>query len=169
MSHAQEILAVLDLPGLRVALVAVSGPAAAFIPGAMPPIEPLAAGEPHPLPADLPNSLEPRRLGDGYCAVDAAGQLAVSWIALGLPWNETLYLAWDLADGPAPALQALSLGGRAAAFMAAAWSAASRERLPLLALRAGPDSCWLVGGRISHVELARVAASLPAYSENASQ
>ncbi|NTW98316.1 MAG: hypothetical protein HGB28_07215, partial [Oscillochloris sp.] len=92
------ILAVLDLPGLRVALVAISGAAAAFIPGAMPRIEPLPADEPHLLPADLPAGLEPRRLGEGYCAVDASGQLAVSWIALPLPPGETLALAWDPAD-----------------------------------------------------------------------
>ncbi|MBX0326231.1 hypothetical protein K2Z83_00800 [Oscillochloris sp. ZM17-4] len=164
MSDSSPTLAVLDMPGLRVALVAITGPAAAFIPGAMPPIEPLSADEPHPLPAELPAGLEPRRLGEGYCAVDESGQLAVSWIALELPPGETLAMAWDPADGPTPTLQALSLGGRAAAFMSAAWSAASRERLPLLAVRAGPDSCWLIGGRISSVELARVAASLPAFS-----
>ncbi|NNJ08833.1 hypothetical protein EKD04_000660 [Chloroflexales bacterium ZM16-3] len=157
-------LAVLDMPGLRVALVAISGPAAAFIPGAMPLIEPLPTDGPHPLPADLPADLEPRRLGEGYCAVDESGQLAVSWIALPLLPHETLTMAWDASDGPVPTLQALSLGGRPAAFMSAAWSAASRERLPLLVVRAGPDSCWLVGGRISPVELARVAASLPVFS-----
>lgn len=158
-------LAVLDIPGLRVALVAISGPAAAFIPGAMPPVEPLTDDGPHRLPAYLPAGLTPRRLGEGYCAVDESGQLAVSWIALPLPPGQTLAMAWNPADGPTPGLQALNLGGRAAAFLPAAWSAASPERLPLLALRAGPDSCWLVGGRIAHLDMARVAASLPAISE----
>jgi hypothetical protein len=161
MSDSHETLAVVDMPGLRVALVAISGPAAAFIPGAMPAIEPLSVDEPHPLPADLPAGLEPRRLGEGYCAVDSSGELVVSWIDLPLPPGETLVLGWDLRDGPTPALEALMLGGRPAAFVSAAWSAASRERLPLLVARAGRDSCWLVGGRLTRVELARVAASLP--------
>ncbi|MEI7769364.1 MAG: hypothetical protein WCI67_05215 [Chloroflexales bacterium] len=167
MSDAREALAVVDMPGLRVALVAISGATAAFIPGAMPAIEPLPVGEPHPLPADLPAGLAPRRLGEGYCAVDASGELAVSWIDLALPPAETLALAWDLRDGPPPALEALVVGGRPAAFAAAAWSAASRERLPLLVLRSGRDSCWLVGGRLSRVELARVAASLPSTARQA--
>jgi hypothetical protein len=162
MSPPDDALSSLSLPGLRVTLVAISGSEAAFIPGAMPSIEPLSKDEgPHPLPADLPAGLAARRLGEGYCAVDASGKLAVSWIELPLPPGETLYLAWDLRDGPAPALEALSLGGRAAAYVSAAWSAASRERLPLLVVRSAPESCWLVGGRLSRVELARVAASLP--------
>jgi hypothetical protein len=161
MSDPHEALAVVDMPGLMVALVAISGPEAAFIPGAMPPIEPLSVDEPYPLPADLPVGLEPRRLGEGYCAVDESGELAISWIELPLPPSETLVLGWDLRDGPPPALEALIIGGRPAAFTSAAWSAASRERLPLLVVRASRDSCWLVGGRLTRVELARVAASLP--------
>jgi hypothetical protein len=155
------VLSTLDLPGLRVALVAISGPAAAYIPSAMPPVESLPTSESHPLPAFLPADLTPRRLGEGYCAVDRFGRFAVSWIALPLASDEPLPLAWNPADGPTPAFQALSLGGRPAAFLPAAWSAASRERLPLIVLRAGPASCWLVSGRLSPVELARVAESLP--------
>lgn len=156
-----DALAALDLPGLRVALVAISGPEAGFVPDAMPPIEPLPTDQPHPLPSDLPEGLEPRRLGEGYCAVNSAGELAVSWFALALAPGETLHLAWSPADGPTPTMQALNLGGRPAAFIPAVWSAVSRERLPLLAVRSGPDSCWLVVGRLAPLELARVAASLP--------
>ncbi|WP_129626524.1 hypothetical protein [Candidatus Oscillochloris fontis] len=154
------VLALLDLPGLRVALLAVSGPIAAGFPDALPPIEPLDPASDHPMPSFLPAGLTPHRIGEGYCALDAQGQLMVSWIALDLPPNEPLPLAWNPADGPTPKLQALNLDGCAAAFLPAAWSAVSPDRLPLIALRASPTTCWLVGGRLGHVELARVAASL---------
>jgi hypothetical protein len=42
-----------------------------------------------------------------------------------------------------------------------AWSAVSHERLPMIIVRAGPDTAWLVSGRLPVAELARIAASLP--------
>lgn len=156
-----ETLAVVELPGLRVGLVALAPQEFMFQPDAMPAPTPLSAAQPHPLPSYLPPGLEPRQLGDGYCAVDASGAFQVTWIELLLPAGHTLHLAWNLAEGPAPQLQPLALGERPGVFMAASWSVVSAERLPLVVTRAGPDTCWLVGGRVSAEELARVAASLP--------
>lgn len=155
------VLASLDLPGLRVALVAVSGAEAMYVPAAMPAPEPLGAG-PHPLPAYLPAGLEPRRLGEGYCAVDADGRFQATWIELLLPPGETLHLVWNTDEGPAPAFHSIDVDGRPAVYLAQAWSAVSAERLPLIALRAGPDTCWLVSGRLPLAELTAIAASLPA-------
>jgi hypothetical protein len=154
-------LASVALPGLRVALVAVAPAEAIFMPEAMPAPAPLDADELHPLPAELPPGLTPRRLGAGYCAVDDRGRLVASWFELLLPAGQTLHLAWNMDDGPPPALEVVDLSGRAAVFVAAAWSAVSLERLPLLAVRAGPDTCWLVGGRLGRAQLADLAAQLP--------
>jgi|GEM_PF-701469 len=155
-----DTIAAIDLPDLRVALVSISPEEAIHMPSAMPAPEPLD-DELHPLPAYLPPGLELRRLGEGYCAVDPSGQFQVTWIELLLPAGHTLHLVWNLAEGDPPELTSLEAGGRKAAFVARAWSAVSAERLPLIALRAGPDTCWLVSGRLAQAELLAVAASLP--------
>ena len=154
-------LAKLELPGLRVDLVAVGEQEAIHMPAAMPQPEPLDE-ELHPLPAYLPPGLSPRRFGEGYCAVDASGAFQVTWIGLLLPAGQPLHLVWNLAEGEPPALVELEFDGRSAAYLERAWSAVSAERLPLIALRAGPDTCWLVSGRLALGELLGVAASLPA-------
>ncbi|NJN17205.1 MAG: hypothetical protein HC822_13475 [Oscillochloris sp.] len=100
-----ELLALLDVPGLRVAQVAVRGEEAMFVPGAMPAPEILEAG-PHPLPAYLPPGLALRRLGQGYCAVDAQERFQVTWIEVLLPPGETLHLVWNTDEGAAPNLEA---------------------------------------------------------------
>jgi hypothetical protein len=133
-----------------------------FHPEAMPAVTALEDDQPHPLPAHLPAGLQPRRLGEAYCAADAAGAFQVSWIELHLPAGATLSVPWDLSDGPAPAMQGFQFKGRDAVAIGAVWSAVSRERLPMIVTRAGPDSCWLTSGRLPLDELARVAVSLPA-------
>lgn len=159
-SPRPEIDAV-QVPGLRVALVAIAPAEAAFHPEAMPAPAPLEGDMPHPLPAYLPAGLLARRLGEAYCAVDGAGAFQVTWIELHVPEGATLSLPWSLAEGPAPAMRGFRFRGREAVAVAASWSVVSAERLPVVATRAGPDSCWLVGGRLPIEELARVAASLP--------
>lgn len=154
-------LAVVTVPGLRVALVALAAGEAFFRPDAMPAPAPLSADQPHPLPAHLPAGLGPRRLGDGYCAVDAAGAFQLTWIELVVPAGQTLHLPWDLSEGTPPAIQGFQFRGRQAVAVAASWSMVSAERLPMVITRAGPDTCWLVGGRLAIDELARVAVSLP--------
>jgi hypothetical protein len=154
-------LAAVNVPGLRVTLVALAPGEAFFRPDAMPVPEPLPGGQPHPLPAYLPAGLTPRRLGDAYCAVDAAGAFQVTWIELVVPEGATLRLPWDLAEGDPPSMQGFQFRGREAVAIAASWSMVSKERLPMVITRAGPDTCWLVGGRVAIDELARVAVSLP--------
>lgn len=154
-------LARLSLPGLRVDLVAVGEQEAIHMPSAMPQPEPLD-DELHPLPGYLPAGLSARRFGEGYCAVDASGAFQITWIELLLPAGQPLHLVWNLAEGEPPALVELEFEGRSAAYIERAWSAVSAERLPLIALRAGPDTCWLVSGRLALGELLGVAASLPA-------
>jgi hypothetical protein len=154
-------IATLDLPGLRVSLVSIGEQEAIHMPSAMPEPEPLD-GDLHPLPSYLPPGLSPRRLGEGYCAVDASGRFQVTWIELLLPAGHPLHLVWNLAEGDPPMLIELEFGDRSAAYVERAWSAVSAERLPLIALRAGPDTCWLVSGRLELRELLGVAAGLPA-------
>ena len=93
--------------------------------------------------------------------MDAGGAFQVTWIELHLPAGETLSVPWRLDEGPAPAMQGFRFRGRDAVAAGALWSAVSAERLPAVITRAGPDSCWLVSGRLPLEELARVAASLP--------
>ncbi len=157
----ERTLGAVQVPGLRVSLVAIARQEAFFDPGAMPEQRPLEDDRPHPLPAHLPPGLRPRRLGEAYCAVDHAGEFQVTWIELHLPPDATLSLPWNLDEGPAPALQGFRFMGREAVAVSASWSAVSAERLPLIITRAGPDSCWLVGGRLPIEELARIAVSLP--------
>jgi hypothetical protein len=154
-------LAAITVPGLRVSLVALGPGEAIFRPDGMPIPAPLPADELHPLPAFLPAGLSPRQLGDAYCAVDAEGVFQVTWIELLVPAGETLHLPWDLAEGEAPAMQGFRFKGREAVAVAASWSMVSSERLPVVITRAGPDTCWLVGGRLPIEDLARVAVSLP--------
>lgn len=161
MDAQQPVLNAVQVPGLRVALVAIAPAEAMFHPEAMPTPAPLDAGRPHPLPAHLPAGLAPRRLGEGYCAVDQAGRFQVTWIELHLPAGATLSLPWNLAEADPPAMQGFQFRGRDAVAVSASWSVVSTERLPLVATRAGPDSCWIVGGRLPIEELARVAVSLP--------
>lgn len=156
-----NVLAVCAVPGLRVALLPVSGAEAVSAPDAMPTPEPLEPDEDHPLPDYLPPGLVVRRMGQGYCAVDAAGRFQATWIELPLPAGETLYMGWNSAEGPPPALEPIALAGRPGVFLGAAWSAVSAERLPMIVLRAGPEGCWLVSGRLTRAELTRVAAGLP--------
>jgi hypothetical protein len=155
------VLAVLDQPGLRVALVALSPQEALYMPEAMPTPEQPDPARIHPIPAELPGRLTVAQLGEGYCALEADGTLAVTWIAVMLPAQQTMYAAWNLADGDPPALRALNFSGRPAALVEQAWSAVSRDRLPMIVVRAGPDTAWLVSGHLPTAELARVAASLP--------
>jgi hypothetical protein len=157
----QGTLAAVVVPGLRVTLVALTPDEVMFRPEAMPAPEPLSADRPHPMPGYLPAGLEPRRLGDAYCGVDAGGAFQVTWIELVVPAGHTLRLPWDLAEGDAPAMQGFKFRGREAVAVAATWSVVSTERLPMVITRAGPDTCWLVGGRLAIDELARVAVSLP--------
>jgi hypothetical protein len=155
------VLAVLEQPGLRVALVGLSPQEALYMPEAMPTPDTLDPALVHPTPAELPARLTVAQLGDGYCAIEADGTLAVTWITVMLPAQQTMYVAWNLADGDAPALEALDFAGRPATLVEQAWSAVSRDRLPMIIVRAGPDTAWLVSGRLSPAELARIAASLP--------
>jgi hypothetical protein len=154
-------LAAVSVPGLRVSMVALAAGEAFFRPDAMPAPAPLQADQPHPLPGYLPAGLEPRRLGDGYCGVDAGGEWQVTWIELVVPEGQSLRLPWDLAEGDSPAMQGFQFRGREAVAVAASWSMVSPERLPIVITRAGPDTCWLVGGRLAIDELARVAVTLP--------
>jgi hypothetical protein len=157
----QRTLQTVEVPGLRVALVAIAPEEAMFHPEAMPAPGPLEADRPHPLPAHLPAGLRPARLGEAYCAVDEGGRFQVTWIELHLPEGATLSVPWRLDDGAAPAMQGFRFRGREAVAVGALWSAVSSERLPAVITRAGPDSCWLVSGRLPIEDLARVAASLP--------
>lgn len=154
-------LAVVNVPGLRVTLVALAANEAFFHPDAMPAPEPLNSAQPHPLPTYLPSGLELRRLGDAYCAVDAHDVFQVTWIELVVPAGQSLRLPWNLEEGDIPAMQGFHFRGREAVAIAASWSMVSVERLPMVVTRAGPDTCWLVGGRLPIDELARVAVSLP--------
>ncbi len=154
-------LAAVQVPGLRVAFVALAPAEAMFHPAAMPAPTPLDEQHPHPLPTHLPVGLTPRRLGEAYCAVDASGAFQVTWIELPLPPDATLSLPWNSDDGPVPALQGFQFKGREAVAIAASWSMVSTERLPLIVTRADPDTCWVVGGRLPIEALARVAVSLP--------
>jgi hypothetical protein len=154
-------LSAVSVPGLRVTLVALAPGEAMFHPEAMPTPAPLPADRPHPLPGYLPAGLAPRALGAAYCAVDAAGAFQVTWIELEVPAGHTLRLPWDLAEDAPPAIQGFQFRGRDAVAVSASWSAVSAERLPMVITRAGPDTCWLVGGRLAIDELARVAVSLP--------
>jgi hypothetical protein len=155
------VLSVLEQPGLRVALVGIGPQEAMYMPEAMPIPEHLDATQAHPIPSELPARLTIAHLGEGYCALEADGTLAVTWITVMLPAQQTMYAAWNLADGAAPALRALTFAGRPAVLVEQAWSAVSRDRLPMVIVRAGPDTAWLVSGRLPAPELARVAASLP--------
>lgn len=156
-----RVLDTARVPNLRVVVVAVSPDEPTFGDEALPTPSPLAADQPHPLPAYLPAGLIPHSFGEGYCGVDAAGQFQVTWIELLLPPEEELLVPWDSAEGPSPAIQGFELRGRPMIAVAGSWSPLSRERPPLLLTRAGPDSCWLVSGRLAIDELARVAVSLP--------
>lgn len=157
----QGTLAAVSVPGLRVTLVALAPGEAMFRPDAMPAPEPLPSDRPHPLPGYLPAGLQARRLGEAYCAVDDGGLFQVTWIELVLPAGHTLRLPWDLAEGDMPTMQGFQFRGREAVAVAATWSVVSAERLPMVITRAGPDTVWLVGGRLAIDELARVAVSLP--------
>lgn len=157
----QRTLRTVEVPGLRVELVALAPGETMFSPEAMPLPAPLEDEQLYPLPAYLPAGLLPRRLGEGYCAVDATGAFQVTWIELHLPPGMPLGVPWDLADGPAPAMQGFRFRGRDAVAIAALWSAVSAERLSAVITRAGFDSCWIVSGRLPIEELARVAATLP--------
>jgi hypothetical protein len=157
----QRRLHSVEVPGLRVDLVALAPAEALFHPEAMPTPDALDDELPHPLPTHLPPGLLPRRLGDGYCAVDRTGAFQVTWIELHLPPGATLGVPWNLADGPAPAMEGFRFRGRDAVAVAALWSAVSTERLAAVITRAGPDSCWITSGRLPLEELARVAVSLP--------
>lgn len=161
MSDPSFILASVGVPGLRVMLVALATGERLFRPDAMPRPTPLAALADHPLPTYLPAGLAPRSFGDAHCAVDDSGAFQATWIVLPLPPDQPLVLPWDLAEGDAPAMQGFELGGRPCVAVAASWSAVSAERLPLVVTRAGAGSCWLVGGRITIDQLARIAVSLP--------
>jgi hypothetical protein len=154
-------LTAITVPGLRVSLVALGPGEAIYRPDAMPAPAPLPADELHPLPSFLPDDLSPRQLGDAYCAVDGDGVFQVTWIELLVPAGETLHLPWDRAEGEPPAMQGFRFKGREAVAVAASWSMVSSERLPVVITRAGPDTCWLVGGRLPIEDLARVAVSLP--------
>lgn len=154
-------LAVLELPGLRVALVGLNPAEAVYLPEAMPDPEALDPTIIAPIPNELPARLHVCQLGEGFCALEADGTLAVTWINVLLPAEQTMYAAWNRADGDPPALQPLNFLGRSAVLIARAWSAVSAERLPMIIVRAGPDSAWLVSGRLPSPELARIAASLP--------
>ncbi len=155
------VLAVLDQPGLRVALVGIDPQEAVYMPEAMPAPEQLDPTLAHPVPTELPTRLTIAQLGEGYCALEADGTFAATWITVLLPAQQTMYAAWNLADGDPPALQTLNFAGRSAALVEQAWSAVSSERLPMIIVRAGPDTAWLVSGRLPTPELARIAASLP--------
>ncbi len=154
-------LATIRVPGLRVSIVALREGEALYQPESMPSPTALSADQLHPLPTFLPPGLSPRQLGDAYCAVDADGVFQVTWIELVVPAGETLHLPWDLAEGEAPAMQGFRFKGRDAVAVSASWSMVSSERLPIVITRAGPDTCWLVGGRLPIDDLARVAVSLP--------
>lgn len=157
----ERTLQTVQVPGLRVALVALSPAEAIYDPEAMPVPESLDDDRPHPLPGYLPAGLVPRRLGQAYCAVDRTGSFQVTWIELHLPEGTTLSLPWNLDEGPAPTMQGFQFKGRDAVAVSASWSVVSLERLPVVITRAGPDSCWLIGGRLPIEELARIAVSMP--------
>jgi hypothetical protein len=154
-------IAAISVPGLRVSIVALDASEAFYRPDAMPSHEPLSADQLHPLPSFLPEGLSPRQLGPAYCAIDSAGEFQVTWIELLVPAGTTLRLPWNLEEGSPPAMQGFQFRGRDAVAVAASWSMVTSERLPLVITRAGPDTCWLVGGRLSIEDLARVAVSLP--------
>jgi hypothetical protein len=155
------VLAVLEQPGLRVVLVALSPQEALYMPEAMPTPAQLDPAQIHPIPAELPGRLTVAQLGEGHCALESDGTLAVTWITVMLPAQQTMYVAWNLADGDTPALHTLDFTGRTAALVERAWSAVSRDRLPMIIVRAGPDTAWLVSGHLPMAELASIAASLP--------
>lgn len=161
MTQPAYTLASVAVPGLRVLLVALAPAERLFQPDAMPAPRPLDEQVEHPLPTYLPAGLAPRSFGSAHCAVDASGAFQVTWIELALPPDEPLALPWDLAEGDAPVMQGFELSGRPCVAVSASWSAVTAERLPLVITRAGPASCWLVGGRIAIDQLARIAVSLP--------
>jgi hypothetical protein len=159
---AQRRLASAAVHELTVEVLEIEPGEAFSMPEAMPQPEPWPADGLAPLPNYLPAGLTAALLGEGgYCAVDRAGRIAVTWFALGLPLDEPMYLAWNRLDGDPPRLEIVDLGVREAIWASATWSAVNADRPPVLIVRAGPATCWLIGGQLPRDELARIAASLP--------
>ncbi|NJM08691.1 hypothetical protein HC891_24645 [Candidatus Gracilibacteria bacterium] len=159
---AQRRLASATVAELTVEVLEIEPGEAFSMPEAMPQPEPWPGDGSAPLPGYLPAGLRAALLGDGgYCAVDAAGQIVVTWFALGLPLDEPMYLAWNRVDGDPPQLKIIDLGPREAIWVSATWSAVNAERPPVLIVRAGPETCWLIGGQLPSNELAQIASSLP--------
>jgi hypothetical protein len=160
-----QFLGRISVPGLDVEVVAIEESLAGGLVGGMPDPEPFDRSDVTiPVPEYLPAGLQPRRLGEGFCAVDEKNTVVLTWFELLLPPGQPLHLAWNLSEGPAPTLQIHDLDTRQAILVSATWSAVAPDRPPVIVARAGPDTCWIVGGHLPHEELVRVIGSLPAYN-----
>lgn len=148
-------LASVDLPGLGVEIQDCAWMAASMSQPLASRPEPLWPGD-GPIPRYLPAGLTPCRVGVGYGATRPDGQIAVTWQSCFAPADEPFVYGWTPAEGGAPTLEPIDLGDRAGVWIGVAGGTPSR-----LVLRAGPSSCWLVGGELSRDELLRLATSLP--------
>jgi len=94
-------------------------------------------------------------VGQAFGAVGPDGGVAPLWrrepIRRGEPYR--YYWRWEHT----PRLELVSLDGRPAI-----WVGGEQLGAAAVLLRAGPESCWYVSGRLPRQELLNLAGSLPA-------
>ena len=146
---AGAVVGRLELADLRVEVILLNQVGTPPVP------EPLSANEDAPVPADLPEGVEIRRRGIGYCAIAPDGRLVLFWDRQAVPAGAPFVYGWRWAKEDL-LLEPIEVAGRPAIRIAGAGDGLER-----LVVRSDRATWWLVGGCMTREELARIAAGLP--------
>jgi hypothetical protein len=138
-------LASLDVPGLRVEIIALDEQFVQMVPQ-----QELQEREELPTPDNFPSGWKLYCLSEGYVATAADGEEVIIWY--NIPQSE---LSYTSREQDIPQLEAIQLGDQPAILIKKAGAAFVE-----LFLRGG-DSYYLVGGQVTPEELLRLASSVP--------
>jgi hypothetical protein len=146
--HGPERLARLEVPGLRVDIVANDE---RFVHPA--PSQDLPKREELPAPENFPEGWKLFRLGEGYCATTSEGKEVINWFKVQQP----LIYVWK--EQEVPQLEAIQLGDQAAILIKSSHPAFTQLFLRI------EDISYLVGGQVALNELLQLATSISWKSE----
>jgi hypothetical protein len=145
--HGPERLARLEVPGLRVDIVASDE---RFVHPA--PSQELPKREVLPAPENFPEGWKLFRLGEGYCATTADGKEVINWFKVQQP------LIYTLKEQEVPQLEAIQPGGQPAILIKSSHPAFTQLFLQI------EDAYYLVGGQVALNELLQLATSISSKS-----
>jgi hypothetical protein len=141
--HGPERLARLEVPGLRVDIVANDE---RFVHPA--PSQELPKREELPTPKIFPEGWKLFRLGEGYCATTADGKEVINWFKVQQP----LIYTWK--EQEVPQLEAIQLGEQPAILIKSSHPAFTQLFLQI------EDAYYVVGRQVALNELLQLATSI---------